>query len=525
MEARNMNGASRLLDESYAERLVNKWQQLLVGVNDPWNRRCLAIMMENQSTDLRKGHLHEDTTSANAGPYTKYIFPLLRRVFPNMIASQIVSLQPMTAPVGAVFKQEYKYSDTKGNTVASTNLIQNFQKYYSSEYVDYELRVDASDVDGTKVIWNNSTNAVERVPFKWLPLHSLNTTKGYAVKFFWTSGGVTKTQTDNGAGGFTGDGTPGGSSVNYTTGDWTINTTGSIPDNNTPIYATYWYNSELVSSTRAPAVNGSLYSNTDQVAQNPGIFSNLEMVPIEAITRKLTASWSLEGLDDFRSLHGLDAEAELVAGMANEISLELDREIITDLVSGAQFSATYNFTVGPTAVPSGVGTVSELDSIRGLVTVMESMAAKIHVATLRAPANFAVVSPQVGAMLAQLTTHGDFMNVNRIAQQTVAPSYGPMNSNFGIQMIGTLMNKYTIYQDPFLGLNGGANILMGLKGSNFLDAGYVYAPYVPLQMTATWENPNTFTSHKGMRTRYGKKMLRAEYYGRITVVGFPTISG
>lgn len=531
MDARNMvsqNGAnSQLLDESYAKQCMAKWAPMLEGINDPWNRRCLAIMLENQATDLRKSRLNEDTstTSANAGPYTKYIFPLLRRVFPNLIAPQIVSLQPMTAPIGAIFKQEYKYSDTKGSAVAGTNLIQNFQKYYSSEFVDYEVKVDSSDTDGTKAIWNDSTNATERVPFKFLPLHALNTTKGYAVKFFWTSGGTLKSQIDNGAGGFTGDGTPAGSAVNYTTGSWTLNTTGAVPTTGTPIYATYWYNSELVAATTAPAVNGSLYANTDQVARNPGIYSNLEMLPIEAITRKLTASWSIEALDDFRALHGVDAEAELIAGMANEISLELDREIIEDLLAGARFSATYNFTVGPAAVPAGVGTVSELDSIRGLVTVMESMASKIHTATLRAPANFAVVSPQVGAMLAQLTTHGDFMNVNKLAIQTVAPSYGPMNSNFGIQVIGTLMNKYTIYQDPFLGLNGGPNILMGLKGANFLDAGFVYAPYVPLQMTATWENPATFQSVKGMRTRYGKKMVRPEYYGKITVTGFPTISG
>jgi hypothetical protein len=136
-----------------------------------------------------------------------------------------------------------------------------------------------------------------------------------------------------------------------------------------------------------------------------------------------------------------------------------------------------------------------------------------------------VVSPEVGALLGQLTSHGDFMMVNRLMDQQSEPSYGPMTSNFGVQRLGTLMNKFAVYQDPFLSAGSSAkDILVGLKGQNFLDAGYVYAPYVPLQVTPTFLDPDDFTFRKGLRTRYATKMLRNEFYGRISVQGLPTVN-
>jgi hypothetical protein len=526
MEARRIlaeQGQGTAADAGFVQRVAQKWSPLLEGVENPWDRGVLAMLMENQMGHLRS--LNEETLSTGVGSFTKYIFPILRRVFPNLIANQIVSVQPMTSAVGGIFTYEYKYGATKGTTVAGTNLIQNFQKFYSSEYVDYEIKVAASLVNGVKVIWSGATNPTDRTPFKWLPVAPLNTSKGYLATIYWTSGAVLKSVTDNGSGVLVGDGT---GTIDYTTGGWTLDTTGLIPDNNTPIYATYFYNSELVSGTKAPGagITTANYASADQVAEIPDLNLDITLTTVTAITRKLRARWSAEAVDDLRAFHGLNAETELVAGMANEISLELDREIITDLVNGAQFSASYSFTTGPaTPLTANGGQFSEIDSIRGLLTIIESVSAQIHRASLRAPANFIVVSPAVGAMLAQLTTHGDFMIVNRAYDQQVAPSYGPMNSNFGVNRLGTLMNKYVVYQDPFLGANGGANLLIGLKGANFLDAGYVYAPYIPLQVTPTFLDPDDFTFRKGLRTRYAKKMLRPEYYGAVTVTGMPSIGG
>jgi hypothetical protein len=533
MEARNLlqeQGAGTAADAGFVQQVASKWSPLLEGVDNPWDRGVLAILLENQMTHMRS--LNEDTLSTGVGSFTKYIFPVLRRVFPNLIANQIVSVQPMTSAVGGIFTYEYKYGSTKGNATAGNNLLEDFQKYYSSEYIDYEVKVAAADVDGAKVVWSGAVNPTERIPFKWLPVAALDANKGYSVVLNWTSGGVAKSQTDDGAGGFTGDGTPANSSIDYTTGAWEIDATGDIPDIGTPIYATYFYNSELVAGTTAPGagVSATTFANADQVAAIPDVNIDISLSTVTAITRKLKARYSAEAVDDLRAFHGLNAETELVAGMANEISLELDREIITDLITQARFGASYDIATGPggafgPAAGAG-GSYSELQSIRGLLTVIESMSAQIHRTSLRAPANFIVVSPQVGASLAQLSTHGDFMMVNRAIEQQVSPSYGPMNSNFGVNRLGTLMNKYAVYQDPFLGASAGTpNVLVGLKGASFLDAGYVYAPYIPLQVTPTFLDPADFTFRKGLRTRYAKKMLRPEYYGAIQVTGFPTITG
>ena len=526
MEARKLLTSQAVGNGAFgnAEFAVRKWAPLLEGFERSlgpispkelkYRTALFSVLLENENQYLK--NLNEETLSTNVGPFTKYIFPILRRVFPNLIAPNLVSVQPMTAPIGGIATYEYKHEDTKGNAAANTNLIENFQRNYSSEFVDYEVKVDAANVDGVKTIWSNAQNGGERIPFKWLPLRPNEDTGTYAYKvvFNWTSGGVAKSQVDDGAGGFTGDGNPAGSSVNYTTGEWSLDTTGDTPDAGTPIYATYFYNSELVSQTDAPAVTG--YANQDQVAQVPGVKVDIAITTVKAGTRKLRAQWTVEASDDMKAMWGKMAETELVAGIANEIALELDREIIDDLINGASHSAT--FAYGPAF--SGANVHTSLDSIRDLLTSIESVSGVIHKTTLRAPANWIVVSPQVAALLAQLTSHGDFMIINRAYDQQVAPSYGTMNSNFGVQRVGTLMNKYAVYQDPFI---DAGTILMGLKGVNFLDAGYVYAPYIPLQVTPTFLDPDTQVFKKGFRTRYAKKLLRKEFYGKVTVTGLPTV--
>jgi hypothetical protein len=521
MDARKMlmeNGRGTAADQGFVQQVSAKWAPLLEGIGDDYARGVTAMLLENQAEHLKS--LHEETLSTGIGPFTKYIFPILRRVFPNLIANSIVSVQPMTAPIGGIFTYEYKYGDTKGNATQGNNLIGDFQKHYSSEFVDNEVKVAAADVDGIKVIWSNATNPTERIPFKFLPLRPLEDigTYQYRVTLNWTSGAAAQQQVDDGAGGFTGDGNPAGSSVDYTAGTWAIDTTGAVPDAGTPIFATYFYNSELVANTTAPGagVTAAAYANTDQVSKVPEVNIDIALSTVRAGTRKLKARWSAEAVDDLRAFHGLSAETELVAGISNEIALELDREIICDLVDGASHSIAY--THGPNF--GGQPTMTDLDSIRRLLTQIESLSATIHRTSLRAPGNFIVTSPAIAALFAQLTSHGDFMMVNRAYDQDRAPSYGPMNSNFGIQRIGTLMNKYAVYQDPYLEND---KCLVGLKGSSFLDAGYVYAPYVPLQVTPTFLDPDDFTFRKGLRTRYAKKLLRPEYYGVMTVAGLPTV--
>lgn len=522
MEARrllNEGGQRTAIDASYVSQVSQKWQPLLEGIQNPYHRGVMAMVFENQMDHLRS--LNEETLSTGVGSFTKYIFPILRRVFPNLIANNIVSVQPMTAPIGGVFTYEHKYGQTKGRATADNNLLEDFQRNYSSEYIDYQDIVLATSVDGAKVVWDNNTNKADRIAVKWLPIAPANSSKGIiGIKVNWTSGGVDKYRvaTANNANG-TGDGAS--FVVNFAQGSWSLDTTGATPDAGTAIWVEYHYDSERVGSSSLSAIAD---FTGDRVNAIPDVNLDIQLVTIEAITRKLKARWSAEAVDDLRAFHGLNAEAELVAGISNEIALELDREIIDDLLLGSKFSADYDLTAN---VPFGgqTASASELDVIRGLLTTIDSVSANIHRTSLRAPANFIVVSPEVGAILSQLTSHGDFMMVNRLADQVQAPSFGPMTSNFGVQRLGTLMNKYAVYQDPFLSAGSSSkDILIGLKGQNFLDAGYVYAPYVPLQVTPTFLDPDDFTFRKGLRTRYAKKMLRPEFYGRVSVSGLPSVT-
>jgi hypothetical protein len=234
---------------------------------------------------------------------------------------------------------------------------------------------------------------------------------------------------------------------------------------------------------------------------------------VEAVPRRLKALWSSEAAEDLRAFHGLDAETELVANIAQEIALEIDREIIQTLFANST-GTTGAFDRTP---PAGV---SEIDHLRSIVTVIATVANLIHKKTLRAPANFIVTSPEVSALIAQLTTHGDF---RPIWVTGVESPYGPADAprpmtqhgQFGIYKAGTLMNKWTVYEDPFFTRD---MMLVGLKGSSFLDAGFVFAPYIPLQVTPTFLDPNDFSFRKGLRTRYAAKMTRPEYYGQVRVI-------
>ncbi|MFA4971368.1 MAG: hypothetical protein WC683_02060 [bacterium] len=525
-------GKGTIFDESYSAACEQRWAKMLSprSPQDPINhryiRRCTAMLLENQMGHVKE--LQEDTLSTNAGAFTKYAFPVLRRVFPNLIANQLVSVQPMTSPVGGIFYYEKKYDDRKGTKIpqlgitnqpynqnyggqlgAGDNINENFARYYSSEYVDYDV-VCTQTGGGAGPLTNVSANC--RLP-AWSPMRApgVDAQRTFSVVAYYrtrdnaTTGwldivatldptGVTNNLVDQ-------YGTTVGTLV-VGTGAWSISAfdeTGvaSIFQNNTVIYLQYYVNWEQVGST-----NG---------AEVPSIGLDIALYTVKAESRKLKAHWSVEAADDMRALHGIDAETELVSTFANEVLLEVDREIVDALVTGARFAATYTYAYT-------AGTAGEIETIRNLITKISAVGAEIHRASGRSPANFIVVPPGVGALLDQLSTHGDFASIEQNVQ---SPSYGPLTSDFGIARVGTLLRRYAVYQDPYMAAN---KVLVGLKGNSYLDAGYVYAPYVPLQITPSFLDPADFRVRKGVRTRYASRMLRPEYYGVITCAGLPTVT-
>lgn len=478
-------GRKTIADKGYVQQLVGKWGELLEGIRDNYTRGVTAMLMENESQWLQS--LEEETKSINVGSFTKFIFPVLRRVFPNLIANEIVSVQPMTAPVGAVFYFDYKYGSDKGQTTAGNVFPAQFDRDYSSEYINGETLATGDGVN-----YGGAGAALSGV-LSWTPVRSLDLTKGYSVKVVEvSSAGVdVQTATDNGSGAFTGDVTAG--TLNYGTGSLASFKFTVAPTLGNKIVARYYYDGEL--NTKIPQVN-----------------LDISKAPVEAVPRRLKALWSSEAAEDLRAFHGLDAETELVSGVAQEIALEIDREIIQDLYAvSTGTTETFNMSA-----PAGI---SEVDHIRSMLTKISIVSNKIHKKTLRAPANFIVTSPDITARLSQLTTHGDFRATYVSGGQS---PYGPadmpkpltQHGQFGVYKVGTLHNKWVVYEDPFFTEN---KMLIGLKGGSFLDAGYVWAPYVPLQVTPTFLDPADFSFRKGLRTRYGKKVLRSDYYGQLTV--------
>lgn len=491
MEARQMmlsESRRSIADKGFVKSLIGKWGELLDGIENPYTRGVTAMLMENESQWLQS--LEEETKTINVGSFTKFIFPVLRRVFPNLIANEIVSVQPMTAPVGAVFFFDYKYGSNKGTVTAGDIFPRDFNRDYSSELVTQE-RIgtgNGSDFGGA--------GAALTAVLAWTPVRPLNTSLGFSVVIEErdSTSAVQQTATDDGSGGFTGAVAAG--TINYGSGAVTGFKFTAAPATGNSIVATYYYDGEL--NTKIPQVN-----------------LDISKSPIEAVPRRLKALWSSEAAEDLRAFHGLDAETELVSGIAQEIALEIDREIINDLWVTSASGRTDTFSLTP---PAGV---SEIDHLRSMITTISKVSNLIHKDTLRAPANFLVTSPEISARIAQLTTHGDF---RPLWVSGGASPYGPadmprpltQHGQFGIYKVGTLMNKWVVYEDPFFQDDG---MLVGLKGASFLDAGYVWAPYIPLQVTPTFLDPADFSFRKGLRTRYGKKVLRSQYYGRVTYTG------
>lgn len=522
-QARSMVGQHQKMDQSYRKALVEEYAPVLEGIQNPQIKGNVAVLMENQNKFLDE--LAEDASfTSNLGSFAKYLFPVLRRVFPNLILNELVSVQPIPAPVSAVFVYEYKYGDTKGGITQNQNLIETFNKNYSSEKIDYEIKVAATDTDGTKQVWDDSTNQTDRIPFKWLPVRSYEDIGSaiYRVQVSFTkkSDDSTVTLTDDGSGNLkSGSDTVG--TIDYDTGAWTLDTSviSATPKSGTPITAMYFYNSEYADvHFQSPAVDGTKYdSNSSQVKKNPTVKLDIAMSTVEAKSRQLAATWSAKSVQNLKAFYGKDAEAELVTGISNEIAMEIDQEGIDLMIDNAAHTASWAYS----PAFGGANTMTELESIRSLLTAIDAVSARIHKTTKRAPANFIVCSTAVSALLAQLQTDSDYMRENKAIVPVKNPSYGLIHSDMGIYRMGTLNNKYTVYVDPFIDDD---KILLGLKGRSFLDAGMVYAPFIPLETTPTFVNPENFMFSKGLMTRYAMKMLRNEYYGVINVTGLPTVT-
>lgn len=469
---------STIHDDGLSAVLVKKWEPFLEGIKDGYNRKCTALLLENESQHLQRLLQEAATTAGSAGEYTKYIFPVVRGVFPNLVSNNICSVQPMTAPVSAIFYFDYKYGTTKGTITAG-------QKFISASdgtgTFDRNYTLMSKAVTGAVVGAGNGTSKVFRSTVA--NRHSLP--GSFVVTA--TVGAGAKTFADNGNGGFSG--TSGGvtidGTIDYNTGLIVVSFS-TAPDNATNVTADYAYESEAVAGD-VPEIN-----------------FDVAMNEVRAKSRKLKALWSTEATDDLRAFHGMDAEAEVIGGIASQIALEIDRENIYQMRA---------------AVPAGnvrtwsrkkADGIPDVDHIRSFIPVMATVSNLIYKSTYRGSGNWAIAAPEMVAILEALP------------EFVPAPEQPGNVTNPGITLAGTLSGRWAIYKDPLETVTGGAgsgatDVLVGYKGSSWLDAGFVYAPYVPLQVTPTFLDPNDFSLKKGMRTRYANKLVRAGFFGKVSI--------
>jgi hypothetical protein len=281
----------------------------------------------------------------------------------------------------------------------------------------------------------------------------------------------------------------------------------SCGDSSLDGYTGSTFSSTTASVSSAFQATYRIYKNLEFEDKIGEVSFDLQSVTVSVTERKLRAQWSPEMAQDVAAFHNIDAEAELTALLSEQVAAEIDREILRDLRKAASWNLRWDYN-GWKRFNSGTTPYTQKDWNQTLITAINQISAQIHKSTLRGGANWIVVSSEVSAIFDDL----EYFHVSNAAPEQ--DQY-----NMGIERVGTLAGRYQVYRDPYFPAN---QVLLGHKGTSLLDTGYIYAPYVPLQLTPTMYNPFNFTPIKGIMTRYAKKVVNNRFYGRITVDGVRT---
>ena len=548
------------------DALLRKWEKtgLLEGLSQDHARNGMARLLENQAKQLLK-----EASSMAAGDvegFASVAFPLVRRVFGGLLANDLVSVQAMSLPAGLIFFLDFTYESGRLGVDAGDSV-------YGGGVVGKDIQTGVTDITEEGGGFYNMANAYAS-PTGSQTLQTLSAVSGFATT---TIGALTEAQkklirfdpdilaADSSKGiiqltwnasasyGFNKDALGaidielGGDDQvvrRLTTIDSSDVVTFTIIDGATSAVTVAANDAKtvvfpIVDSFAAGGALGSVVGqdawgleepqfgtgnssrdgvSADTVGKNeiPEIDIKVDSIAVTAITKKLKAKWSPELGQDLNAFHNLDAEVELTGILSEQIALEIDREILNDLIQGAT-AGTYYWSRAPglfvdkttgvelgatSAAPDFTGTVSEW--YETLVETINDVSAQIHRKTLRGGANALVTSPEVANILE--FTAGFRASVTADADR----------GTVGAVKVGAMSKKFDVYVDPYFPRN---LILVVRKGGSFLESGYVYAPYVPLQVTPTIFGTEDFVPRKGVMTRYAKKMVRPDMYGLVVVRG------
>jgi hypothetical protein len=512
-----INESSSPLDHVLAASrgLSKKWEKtgLLDGLKTDIDRGNMAVMLENQARQLVT-ETSRTGTAANAEQWSGVALPLVRKVFGEISAKEFVSVQPMNLPSGLIFYMDFQYGtgvaprtigdsvygDTTSSLAPQGGLYGAGKFGYSINNVTSSFAVITSNTTATSASVNYSTTPSGLCELT-VPLTSLSGADATAVRSFVPSGAFWTTYFPQ----FTRLDANQVNVVFVVAGTGSLATVGKVTYTKQPAATSRGDFEDTIGSSIPP---------TGVDIGIPEINISLRSIPIVPKTRKLKAVWTPELSQDLNAYHSVDAEAELTAMLSEYISLEIDLELLEMLLLAAQTTNYWSAQIG--TVWNGTAFVADAN-ISGqawttmtwyqtLGNVMQKTSNTIHQLTLRGGANFAVVSPSVASIIESIPGFAAKTDGNQV------------NFAMGVSQVGSFQNRFQIYKNPYLTSNV---MLMGFRGSNFLETGAVYAPYIPLIMTPLVYDPQNFTPRRGVLTRYAKQVVRNEFFAKILIANLP----
>jgi hypothetical protein len=476
-----------MLENNTSKALCDKWAPILEGVEDTYTRETTAVLLENQARHVlaeqsKSGMLEEATTAVGSlGTFQKFAFPLVRRVFPELIANKVVGVQPMQGPVSQVFYLGMDRTIGDGAT----------ESVYSKHNLTYKGATASAlgNIAGLDSATGKAAGTINASS-----INASGNTMGQDIAAFPNTASLSQWSTSAG---------------------------------------------ENLGVSAAPGVNGTI----------PDLSFHIEQQAVIAKTRKFRALWTIEAAQDLKAYHNLDLERELTDLLGKEVALEIDREILEDLRSIAYDSIDSNLfdraaldNAGSNAFPQtetggdyeygfspdGSQTLGQDKNVTfvdfattalslaprhvgevysNLLAAVNFAAQDIYKTTFRGAGNYIITSPLVAAML---------QSAAKLEGGLDSSEAGQLGAN--IQYKGKWAGMYDVYVDPMWPED---EILIGYKGTNAMETGYVYSPYIPIQMLPTVVDPNSFQPRKGLITRYGKTAISpsSRWYRIIRLVG------
>jgi len=541
---------------SETKGIVSKWNRtgLLEGLSNEYEKHGMAILLENQAKQLID-ETSRTGTASNSEEWSGVALPLVRRVFAEIAAKEFVSVQPMNLPSGLIFYLDYKYGTDNATGFTTTGTTQKNSVFGETEAAgDPSEGLYGSGRYGYSVNYASSSATVSVTSGSITgDMYNFNTvfSQSYAGQF---NGGATANKVHYVS-------VPLTSVSSAISGVYDLDTVKSwdLSHIGTPATVVKQFKefTQLVSSTGtevaaadathvrfvvsgsgASTANRKLYKVAFQAAPSditrgdyeadaqgrpnatdnltiPEINLEMKSIAIVAKTRKLKAVWTPEFAQDLNAYHSIDAEAELTSMLSEYISQEIDLEILDMLMNNALVEENWSVTTGEKYDGNNVWSTANTGEaynqgtwFQTLGTKIQKVSNKIHAKTMRGGANWLVCSPDVATILESIPGYAADTDGN---QSSFA---------MGVQKVGQLANRFTVYKNPYIQSN---TILMGFRGTQFLETGAVYAPYIPLIMTPLVYDPTNFTPRKGVMTRYAKKIVRPEFYGKINVRGLHTL--